>query len=88
MVLAFMTPFGETGKASRDWEGTIPAIEGDHMPAPNSQLESAVVPRRHTALNDARIETLFFLDLNSEGDKPEPRERELPEELTGFYYTG
>jgi hypothetical protein len=58
------------------------------MPTPISQLDTAVVPRRRNALENAPIETLFFLDLNNESDKPEPRERELPEELTGFYYTG
>jgi hypothetical protein len=88
MPLAFRTPFDGTGKAPRDWEGTTPAIEGDHMPAPTTDIESAMLTRRRSALDNAQIETLFFLDLNAESDKPEPRERELPEELTGFYYTG
>jgi hypothetical protein len=45
------------------------------------------IPRRN-ALEQAQIETLFFVDLNADTPASEPPERELPEELTGFYYTG
>lgn len=58
------------------------------MPASNSQDSTAVIPRRRTMLDTVPVETLVFLDLNAGSDKPEPPERQLPDELTGFYYTG
>ena len=59
------------------------------MLAPISErpdLDTAA-PRRHD-LEEAAIETLFFVDLNTAPVAAERNERDLPEELTGFYYTG
>ena len=59
------------------------------MLAPISERTNldTTTPRRFN-LEDAPIETLFFVDLNATPVAAERDERDLPEELTGFYYTG
>lgn len=57
------------------------------MYAPLTVLEPQL-PRRRVLTEDTEIETLLFVDLNSEETVEQSPPRELPEELTGTYYTG
>lgn len=57
------------------------------MYAPLTVLEPQLPPRR-VLTEDTEIETLLFVDLNSEETVEQSPPRELPEELTGTYYTG
>ena len=77
------------GRLRRDWEGTVPAIEGDLMLAHISERtdQNLEQPRWDTK-SGAEVETLYFVHLNAEPATGTQRERRLPEELTGFYYTG
>lgn len=77
------------GRLRRDWEGTVPAIEGDLMLAHISErTDQNLEHTRRATLRGSEVETLVFVHLNAEPATGNQRERKLPEELTGFYYTG